>query len=215
MTLMLRHCNILFIMAGLKKTVCQRYTFLVLCQKQVSRAWTSNYTPQYLCDVITCPCPRDLFWHNTPDMCSSNTTLTLQWHHNERDCVSNHRHPNRLLNRFSCADQGKHQSSASLAFERGIHRWPVKSPHKEPATRKMFPFDDVIIRTEHKELFKTFWLTLFHSLAHLNTLNVRSWTLFNAVEMIKFVSNALKMWSFDLISEWMGTTHNVISASLC
>ena len=41
------------------------------------------------------------------------------------------------------ADQRKHQSSASLAFVRGIHRWPVNSPHKEPVTRKLFPFDDV------------------------------------------------------------------------
>ena len=40
--------------------------------------------------------------------------------------------------------QRKHQSSASLAFVRGIHRWPVDSPHKGPVTRKMFPFDDVI-----------------------------------------------------------------------
>ena len=30
----------------------------------------------------------------------------------------------------SGADQRKHQSSASLAFVRGIHRWPVDSPHK-------------------------------------------------------------------------------------
>ena len=43
------------------------------------------------------------------------------------------------------ADQRKHQSSASLAFVRGIHRWLVNSPHKWPVTRKMFPFDDVII----------------------------------------------------------------------
>ena len=28
---------------------------------------------------------------------------------------------------------------------RGIHRWPVNSPHKEPVTRKIFPFDDVIM----------------------------------------------------------------------
>ena len=27
----------------------------------------------------------------------------------------------------------------------GIHRWPVNSPHKGPVTRKMFPFDDVIM----------------------------------------------------------------------
>ena len=45
----------------------------------------------------------------------------------------------------SGADQRKHQSSASLAFERGIHRWPVNSPHKGPVTGKMFPFDYVII----------------------------------------------------------------------
>ena len=47
----------------------------------------------------------------------------------------------------SGADQRKHQnqSSASLAFVRGIHRWPVNSPHKGPVTRKMFSFDDVIM----------------------------------------------------------------------
>ena len=45
----------------------------------------------------------------------------------------------------SSADQGKHQSSPSLAFVRGIHRWPVNSPHKWPVTRKMFPFNDVIM----------------------------------------------------------------------
>ena len=47
----------------------------------------------------------------------------------------------------SGADQTKHQSSVSLAFVRGIHRWPVYSPHKGPVTRKMFPFDDVIMRS--------------------------------------------------------------------
>ena len=46
---------------------------------------------------------------------------------------------------YSVADQRKYQSSASLAFVRGIHRRPVKSPHKWPVTRKMFPFDDVIM----------------------------------------------------------------------
>ena len=44
---------------------------------------------------------------------------------------------------YSGTDQRKHQSSASLVFERGFHRWPVNSPQKWPVTRKMFPFDDV------------------------------------------------------------------------
>ena len=43
------------------------------------------------------------------------------------------------------ADQRKHKSSASLAFEMGIHRWSVNSPHKGPATQNMFPFDNVIM----------------------------------------------------------------------
>ena len=45
----------------------------------------------------------------------------------------------------SCADQRKHQSSASLTFVRWIHQRPVNSPHKWPVTRKMFTFDDVIM----------------------------------------------------------------------
>ena len=46
---------------------------------------------------------------------------------------------------YSDADQRKHQISAPLAFVRGIHRGPMNSPHKWPVTRKMFPFDDVIM----------------------------------------------------------------------
>ena len=46
---------------------------------------------------------------------------------------------------YSGADQRKHQSSASLAFVRGMHRSPVNSPHKGPVTRKMFPCDDVMV----------------------------------------------------------------------
>ena len=45
---------------------------------------------------------------------------------------------------YSGADQRKHQSSASLAFVWGIHRWPLNSPHKGPVTLKMFPFNDII-----------------------------------------------------------------------
>ena len=37
-------------------------------------------------------------------------------------------------------DRRNHQSSASLAFVQGIHRWPANSPHKRPVMQKMFPF---------------------------------------------------------------------------
>ena len=49
---------------------------------------------------------------------------------------------------YSGRNQRKHQSSASLAFVRGIHRRPVNSPRKGPVMRKMFPFDDVIMIRE-------------------------------------------------------------------
>ena len=59
---------------------------------------------------------------------------------------------------YSDADQWKHQSSASLAFVRGIHRGPVNSPHKGPVTRKMFPMDDVIMTWTNDDPF--FWRRL-------------------------------------------------------
>ena len=46
---------------------------------------------------------------------------------------------------YSGEDQRKHQRPASLASVRGIHRWPVNSSHKWLATRKLFPFDGVIM----------------------------------------------------------------------
>ena len=46
---------------------------------------------------------------------------------------------------YSGADQRKHQSSASLAFVREIHRWLVNSLHKWPVTRKMFPRTNFLI----------------------------------------------------------------------
>ena len=65
---------------------------------------------------------------------------SLQWRHNECDGVS-------IVCSTVCSstNQRKHQRSASLAFVRGIHRWPVDSPHKMPVTPKIFPFYDVIM----------------------------------------------------------------------
>ena len=54
----------------------------------------------------------------------------------------------------------KNQSSASLAFVRGIHRSPVNSPHKGPVTRKMFPFDGVIMVEIHVNMTIQSWLLI-------------------------------------------------------
>ena len=70
-----------------------------------------------------------------PNRIINTQTITLQWRHNGHDSVSNHQPHDCLLNINSDADQRKHQSSASLAFVRGIHRGPVNSPYKWPVTR--------------------------------------------------------------------------------
>ena len=61
---------------------------------------------------------------------------------------------------YSGADHRKHQSSESLAFVRGIHRWPVNSPRIGPATRKKFPFDDVIMLSVFPIVVKFRWYNL-------------------------------------------------------
>ena len=48
---------------------------------------------------------------------------------------------------YSTIYSDAHQRSASLAFVWGTHRAPVNSPHKWPVTRKMFQFDDVIMKS--------------------------------------------------------------------
>ena len=69
---------------------------------------------------------------------------------------------------YSDADQWKHQSSASLAFAWGIHRGLVNSPHKCAVTRKMFPFDDVIMvgdtLTSESYKIKTIFFQIFSSM---------------------------------------------------
>ena len=61
----------------------------------------------------------------------------------------------------SGVDQRKHQSSASLAFVRGIHMWLGDFSHKGPVTRKMFPFDDVIMNPFilHSQYHGSLWLS--------------------------------------------------------
>ena len=60
---------------------------------------------------------------------------------------------------YSDADQRKHQTPRHWPLRgeftgdrvTGL-RWPVNSPHKWPVTRKMFSFDDVIMRPNHKHV---------------------------------------------------------------
>ena len=63
---------------------------------------------------------------------------------------------------YSGADKRKYIISASLAFLWGIYRWPVNSPHKRPVTRKIFPFDDVIIHHISSKAVLVHWRQSFY-----------------------------------------------------
>ena len=75
---------------------------------------------------------------------------------------------------YSGADQRKHQSSASLAFVRGIHRWPMNSLHKWPVTRKMFPFDDVLMIIDEFPRYINNRNCCFHSIYSIHSIHLLS-----------------------------------------
>ena len=70
----------------------------------------------------------------------TSACTSLQWRHNARDGVSNHQPRDCLRNRLF-----KPHIKENIEVPRHWTLWPVNSPHKGPVTRKIFPFDDVIM----------------------------------------------------------------------
>ena len=76
----------------------------------------------------------------------------LRWRHNDHDSVSNYQPHGCLLNRLFRRRSKKTSKFRVTGLCVGNSPGPVNSPHKGPITRKMFPFDDVIMG---------FWVTSF------------------------------------------------------
>ena len=75
---------------------------------------------------------------------------SLQWRHNGCDGVSNHQpHDCSSKRLFRCRSKKTSKLRFTGLFSRGIRRWPGKSPHKWPVTRRMLPFKDVIMLYVH------------------------------------------------------------------
>ena len=72
-------------------------------------------------------------------------TYSLHWRHNDHDGVSNHQPHGCLLNRLFGRGSEKTPKLRVTGLSAGNSPGPVNSPHKGPVTRKMFPFDDVIM----------------------------------------------------------------------
>ena len=88
--------------------------------------------------------------HATPLKATSchecSEVAALQWRHN--DGVSNHPRLDCLLNRLFRSRAKKASQLRFTGLCGGNSPWLVNSPHKGPVTRKMFPFDDVIMSTD-------------------------------------------------------------------
>ena len=69
----------------------------------------------------------------------------LHWRHNDHDGVSNHQPHGCLLSRLFRRRSKKTSKLLVTGLCVGNSPGPVNSPHKGPVTRKMFPFDDVIM----------------------------------------------------------------------
>ena len=77
-----------------------------------------------------------------------NIPETLQWRHNDHDSVSNHQPHGCLLNRLFRCRSKKTSKLRVTGLCVGNSPEPVNSPHKGPVTRKMFPFDDLIMNAQ-------------------------------------------------------------------
>ena len=115
----------------------------LICDKNISDHFDRIWTPLSACNGA---CQYDgHYWDYSTGTWSLNCHCNShkEWEPHFSDVImramASHRRLDCLLMRTSKI------SSASLAFVRGIHRWPVDSPHKGTTTRKMFPFDDVIM----------------------------------------------------------------------
>ena len=69
--------------------------------------------------------------------------FSLHWRHNDHGGVSNHQPHGCLLNRLFRRKSKK--TSKLRVTGHCAHRGPVNSPHKWPVTRKMVPFNDVLM----------------------------------------------------------------------
>ena len=83
-----------------------------------------------------CPLPKEF---------EGDIGMALRWRHNYHDGVSNHQPHGCLLNRLFRRKSKKTPNPRVTGLCVGNSPGPVNSPHKGPVTRKMFPFDDVIM----------------------------------------------------------------------
>ena len=95
--------------------------------------------------LCTCHNPDSVIHVYAMNRPATYRLFTLHWRHNWRDCASNHQHHDCVLNRLFRRRLKKTSKLRVIGLCAVSSPGPVNSPHKWPVTRKMFPFDDVIM----------------------------------------------------------------------
>ena len=93
-------------------------------------------------------------------ICNCSPSDSLRWRQNGRDSVSNHQPHDCLFNRLLRPRSKKTSKIRVTGLCVGNSPGPVNSPHKGPVTRKIFPFDDVIMLMRCLSRKKNGWLVL-------------------------------------------------------
>ena len=132
-----RACN----MESIAKSWCQhmsdqKHTFLIMKTK-----WNFGEKNHVYILFMTVPTDDPALLCAKPSAVTVMTKFKCCVFWRPRRCFTTHFNDvimSTMASQITGTDQRKRQSSGSLAFVRGIHWWPVNSPHKRPVTRKMF-----------------------------------------------------------------------------
>ena len=123
----MRSCHDICLDVSLKSTKLRKQSSLHGANESVC----ADYYHQYHNDDVERQCVK---WDTT-----------LHRRHNDHDGISNHQPHGCLLNRLFRHRSKKTSKLRVTGLCAGNSPGPVNSPHKGPVTRKMFPFDDVIM----------------------------------------------------------------------
>ena len=123
----------------------------ILWPSQFTQTWPKRCRVRRHFDEVSCRYPRTLYHCEIIKSVEHSLDLplgsckSLHWRYNDHDDVSNHQPHGCLLNRLFRRRSKKTSKLRVTGLCVRNSPGPVNSPHKGPVTRKMFPFDDVIM----------------------------------------------------------------------
>ena len=139
----------------------------------------------------------------------------LHWRHNDHDGVSNHQPHGCFLNRLLWRRSKKTSKLRVTGLCAGNSPGPVNSPHKGRVTRKMFPFDDVIMRLRH--FLQQVTVRWSHHVTSVDRVQVgRKYWLTSFVKPVTtaFMINWRNEFSYNLVSLYINMMHYITDANI-